>query len=68
MTPTILHVLGFPIADDMPGEVRIDALRDPRPVKTVATYETGEYGPGGGERSPLEEDIRRELKALGYIK
>jgi len=68
VAPTILHVLGFPVADDMPGEVRIDALRDPRPVKRVATYETGDYGPGAGERSPLEDDIRRELQALGYIK
>jgi len=42
IAPTLLHLLGQPVARDMPGKV-LTQLLDPearaRPVKTVATYE-----------------------------
>jgi predicted AlkP superfamily phosphohydrolase/phosphomutase len=66
VTPTVLHVLGLPVARDMKGAVLSGALRDHRPVAQVATYETGRRR-AEGRPSSQDELIREELKALGYI-
>jgi predicted AlkP superfamily phosphohydrolase/phosphomutase len=75
ITPTILALWGMPVADDMDGRVLTEAM-DPgflheHPVSTVPTYE-----PEGGSdvieteepiESPLDEEVRERLRALGYI-
>lgn len=67
ITPTVLHILGMKVARDMEGLIAADALADARPVGWVASYETGRrHAPGA--RSPLEEEIREELRALGYVR
>jgi Tfp pilus assembly protein PilF/predicted AlkP superfamily pyrophosphatase or phosphodiesterase len=46
VTPTLLYLLGLAKADDMPGRVLVEALRDDllaaHPPRSVRTYETGE--------------------------
>lgn len=70
IAPTILHLLGLPVARDMDGRVTTEALRDsvgPRVVAYVDTYEREgrrpALVPGAPEGRRLEE-----LKALGYIR
>jgi len=72
VTPTVLHLLGLPVGEDMKGQV-ITELLDPgfaasRPVRKIATYETGRSR--GDDRpipSKMDEDIRERLRSLGYI-
>jgi arylsulfatase A-like enzyme len=66
MTPTILHVLGLPVGRDMRGRVLEELLVEPREVGHIATYETGRRG-GPGPKSPVEDDLREQLRSLGYI-
>jgi predicted AlkP superfamily phosphohydrolase/phosphomutase len=70
VTPTVLYLLGLPVGEDMDGRV-IEGLFPtplPRPVRTVKTWERG-----GGKRpeapiaSPIDDEIREQLKALGYL-
>ena len=67
VAPTVLHVLGLPVARDMEGRVPEAALAGGAPVRWVATYETGRRA-AKGARSPLEEEVREQLRALGYIR
>jgi predicted AlkP superfamily phosphohydrolase/phosphomutase len=76
ITPTILALMGMPVADDMDGRVLAEAI-DPsflraHPVTTVDTYEDGD-GDISGEsdeepiESPLDDEVREQLRSLGYI-
>jgi tetratricopeptide (TPR) repeat protein len=82
IAPTILHLLGLPVPEDMPGRVIEAMLKDEftagRPVARVPSYEgLGPPGerPGGaplGEAAAALEDaageeIVAQLRALGYI-
>lgn len=76
ITPTLLALCGLPIADDMDGKVleqAIDAEFMRRyPITSVPTYEgeASEGAPGAPEEpieSPLDDEIREELRSLGYI-
>ena len=76
VAPTVLHILGLPISEDMPGRVLVEAL-DPgftraHPARTVASYE--ELGsplaimePGDEAASAAEDELLANLRALGYI-
>jgi hypothetical protein len=70
--PTLLHILDLPVGEDLDGEVATWLLGEEggasRPVRTVATWETGEPPdiPEGSE-SPIDEDIRARVEALGYV-
>jgi hypothetical protein len=75
VTPTILALLGMPVADDMDGRVLAEAIEPAflakHPVERTATYEP-ENGSGVTEgqepiESPLDEEVRERLRALGYI-
>ena len=75
ITPTLLALCGLPVGEDMDGRVLTEAI-DPdflnaHPVTTVETYE-----PAEGERdelgtepieSPIDDEVREQLRALGYI-
>jgi hypothetical protein len=73
VAPTVLHLLGLPVPDDMDGRVALEALRPEfvarRPPQTSgavgwwpqATDSTGE---------PADETdwkVRERLRALGYV-
>jgi predicted AlkP superfamily phosphohydrolase/phosphomutase len=71
ITPTILYALGIPVARDMRGRVLTDAfepgfLRN-NPVKFVPTYETGEREAEEPIASPVDDEIKEKLRAVGYI-
>jgi predicted AlkP superfamily phosphohydrolase/phosphomutase len=75
ITPTILAMCGMPVARDMDGRVLTEGIDQSflngHPVSWIDTYE-----PEGGSReaaseepieSPLDDQVREQLRALGYI-
>lgn len=78
LTPTLLHYLGFPVAEDMDGRVleRIfsNDFRQRNPIRTIATYEEPEAGApetrlaAADDLDPEEVAAAEEgLRALGYL-
>lgn len=71
VTPTILYALGLPTARDMDGGVLTDAFSTgflkSNPVTVIPTYETTPRKPGEPVPSPVDQEVKRKLKALGYI-
>jgi arylsulfatase A-like enzyme len=75
ITPTLLALCGLPVADDMDGRVLTEAIDREflraHPVTTVETYEPaeGESDELGTEpiESPIDDEVREQLRALGYI-
>ena len=76
ITPTILALMGMPVADDMDGRVLTEAIDRSflraHPVTTVDTYEDGDAGTSGEPdeepiESPLDDEVRDQLRSLGYI-
>ena len=75
ITPTILALCGLPVADDMDGSVLTEAIdRDflrSHPVRTVETYEPKRESADVDDRepieSPIDDEVRERLRALGYI-
>ncbi|MGB2705437.1 MAG: alkaline phosphatase family protein [Candidatus Omnitrophota bacterium] len=71
LTPTILHVLGVPIPDDLDGRVLREIFE---PGSPYAEQETRYQGPSVIEREEKkayskreEEKVKKRLEALGYI-
>jgi hypothetical protein len=70
--PTLLHTLDLPVGEDMDGKVALTLIGEKggrnRPVRTVATYETGE-GPRvpPDVASPVDDEIEKRIRALGYV-
>ncbi len=72
--PTLLHLQGLPVADDMSGRVLTEAL-DPdllarSPVRSIATYETSPlHDPDAPIVADEEMDraLLEKLRILGYI-
>lgn len=74
--PTMLALLGLPPAADMPGRILAESLTDAgrRRVARLEEQRVPSYqglrpadGPDG-ERDPgVDEEIRRQLRSLGYI-
>jgi len=71
VAPTVLHLLGAPAGRDMEGVVLVDlfesAWRKTHPVRYVASYGTREDATEDAISSDVDEQIREELRALGYI-
>ena len=74
IAPLALHLLGLPVADDMPGAQDLlfggllaPGLLDSRPVRSVPTYETGEKSEPEGRVYPDRERLLEHLRSLGYI-
>jgi len=76
VAPTVLHILGLPVAHDLDGRVLTEALEPAwlgaHPVRHVATYagppvllEPGTWQ--SGTDSPVDASMREQLRALGYI-
>lgn len=66
ITPTVLYLLGLPVADDMAGKVMetvAQALK--RPIATVPTYEGNV--PARGTDQPVDKQTWDQLKGLGYV-
>ena len=72
LAPTLLHLLGLPVPDDMDGRVLTDLIRpdfmDKHPIRYQKTAQ-GEPGQEPGAEYSDEESskIEERLKGLGYI-
>lgn len=71
LAPTILALLGGPIAEDLPGRILAGALRpeflERFPPPSVATFGPAQR-PAASRSLPLEEELQERLRSLGYIK
>jgi hypothetical protein len=72
ITPTILYLMGLPVAEDMDGKVitqAIDANQlEQSPIRFIKTYETGGRSLPTHSPSPADKEMERRLRSLGYIK
>jgi predicted AlkP superfamily phosphohydrolase/phosphomutase/tetratricopeptide (TPR) repeat protein len=70
--PTVLALLGAPVAEDMDGKPLLHMFERPPEVAHVPTYE-GEHPQDGVHRGELSEDpyslqeVMKQLVSLGYI-
>ena len=71
IAPTVLHMLGAPVARDMEGIALTGLLREDwnreHPVRYVATYGQRESADREVIATDADERIREELRALGYL-
>lgn len=71
LAPTALYLMGFPVADDMPGKVLLEALQpavvQSRPVARTSSYETASRRRSYYIDPELDSDIEAELRSLGYL-
>ena len=75
VTPTILYLMGLPVAKDMDGVVLKEAIESEHlkehPVRWINSYESENPTPVQEEEeitaSDVEEKIIEQLKSLGYI-
>jgi predicted AlkP superfamily phosphohydrolase/phosphomutase len=69
VTPTMLYLLGLPVAMDMEGRVMIQVL-DAEELATRTCYLVDTFGPTLRRAAPADEDresLEKKLKSLGYI-
>ncbi len=66
ITPTVLYLLGLPVADDMAGKV-VPEVREAinRRTTSVPTYEGNTAARGTDE--PVDKQTWDQLKGLGYV-
>ena len=76
IAPTVLALYGLPVAADQDGRVLTEAIsRDFARAHPVTAIDTYEPALAGGERpgdeapgeSPVDDEIRDQLRSLGYI-
>lgn len=75
IAPTILYLLGLPVAKDMEGRVLIQTLNAHflkiNPIRYISTYEVKEVEKQKSYKKytpkPLEEERLKRLKSLGYV-
>lgn len=69
--PLLLYLKGFPVAEDLPGHVPLEAFaegfRAGRPVRTVATFGGRETEAGGAGDPTVDGEVLERLRALGYV-
>lgn len=73
LAPTILHVMGYPVAADMDGTFLSEAFEEPyvkaHPPGRIASYETtprAKAAPGASSHR-VDEEVLEDLRTLGYI-
>jgi hypothetical protein len=66
VAPTLLALLGLPVADDMDGRVRDELFVTPPVVRTVATW-SGAM-PARVSAGGTDADLEERLRALGYVR
>ena len=73
IAPTVLHLFGLPVGQDMDGKVLVNALKEPGEIRRIPTWEkpASPAAPGGTPdptTTPEEEQaVFDHLVALGYM-
>lgn len=68
IAPTVLTLLGLPVARDMPGRPLVAAFDPPPRIDAIATYETGGSATAPREPDPAASaEAVRQLVELGYL-
>lgn len=72
ITPTLLHLYGLPVAEDMDGKVLLQAFENQEEVQTIKSWENikGNDGSHPKELEISAEDAKEELRQLielGYV-
>jgi hypothetical protein len=69
VAPTVLHLMGLPVSDELEGRVLESALspafRSAHPVRRVSSY--GSRPQGRLRESAFDREMLEELRSLGYI-
>lgn len=68
VAPTILRLVGRPVAADMRGRVLGEILVDDTPLPQIATYEVGDRLLGSDEGNEMDAAMIERLRALGYVR
>lgn len=66
ITPTILHLMGMPVAEDFDGKALTDIMVEDFPLVTIPTYETGRRAGRQIIKSDIDDSYKERLRALGY--
>ncbi len=71
VAPTMLHLLGVAVPEDMDGRVLVEAFRPEflatHPVKAGAAAGTSESDPSSGYTEEESAKVEERLQALGYL-
>ena len=72
IVPTVLHLFGLPVGQDMDGKVLVNAFTDPGEIHRIATWETPPDPNQPPAESPTgtpeeEQAVFDQLVALGYL-
>jgi predicted AlkP superfamily phosphohydrolase/phosphomutase len=65
--PTVLALLGLPLAEDMPGRPVERLLPAGSTLRSIASYGDGRTDQLPVERSPAEKEYEERLRSLGYV-
>jgi arylsulfatase A-like enzyme len=66
LAPTILHLMGLPVPDDMDGRVLTDVLASSRPIEYQPASSAGEEADAGLSAEETAE-VEERLRSLGYL-
>jgi predicted AlkP superfamily phosphohydrolase/phosphomutase/tetratricopeptide (TPR) repeat protein len=74
ITPTLLHLFGLPIGEDMDGKPLLNVYEKPQRVQTIPSWETREGESGQhpddlriDDKQSLDKESLDQLVELGYI-
>lgn len=72
LTPTILTLMGLPVADDMAGRPLLQIFESPMAVEQISSWEdvdgeAGMHDPMLATDSVAELEAMKQLEALGYL-
>jgi hypothetical protein len=68
MAPTVLALLGLPLADDMPGRPPAELFATPPSGERVPTYRDLPHETAPAPATPeIDPAVRERLRALGYL-
>ncbi len=71
IVPTVLALLGLPVAEDVDGMVATQFVEDwfwkRHPINRIASYEWESKARVAGEEVELDEETKEHLRALGYL-
>ena len=72
ITPTVLHLFGLPVGQDMDGKVLVNAFTESQPIQRIPSWDKPEAGgaftsSGPAARAAEEQAVLDQLVALGYM-